>query len=202
MMDKTHVQYRRGLAFAEMLVVLALFTVLSLVIANAIASFYRYNAYTVAQSYQVEYARRGVDLLVRDLREMTFAENGAFPLVSMGTSSIEFYSDIDRDESVELVAYELAGSTLTKDVYNATGTPPAYDGTADETFIISEYVQNGAQQIFTFYNEDGIEIPPTSLPIDVRHIDVSLIVNIDPVRDPGEFMLRSSAALRNLKEDL
>jgi hypothetical protein len=29
-----------------------------------------------------------------------------------------------------------------------------------------------------------------------------IIVNIDPVRDPGEFMLKSSAALRNLKPNL
>ena len=119
--------YRQGFTVAEMLVVTALFTVLSLVVLNAIASFYRYNAYTVAQSYQVEHARRGVEFLVRDLREMTFADNGAFPLVAVASSSISFYSDIDRDFSVELVEYELAGTVLYKNIYNATGTPLAYN---------------------------------------------------------------------------
>lgn len=193
----------RGFSLVETLVVLALFTVLSLVITNAIASFYRQHAYTIAQSYQVEHARGGVELLVRDLREMTFAENGAFPLVDMGTSSISFYSDIDRDASVELVEYELTGTTFHKYVYNATGTPPAYDtDTADEERTLSEYVQNGltAVPIFTYYNEAGDEIPATASITEVRNIEVNVIVNIDPIRDPGEFMLTSGANLRNLKE--
>lgn len=187
-----------------MLVVLTLFSVISLVIFNAIASFYRYNAYTVAQSYQVEHARRGVELLVRDMREMTFADNGAFPLVAMGTSSVSFYSDIDRDFSVELVEYELTDTTLYKRIYNATGSPPEYDDTEDETITISEYVQNGLQDlpIFTYYDGDGAVLAPSGTVTDVRYVDVHLIVNIDPVRDPGEFMLRSSASLRNLKESL
>jgi prepilin-type N-terminal cleavage/methylation domain-containing protein len=196
---------QRGLSFVEMMVVLSLFTVLSLVITNAIASFYRYNAYTIAQSYQVEHARRGVDLLVRDMREMTYADNGAFPLVAMGTSSITFYSDIDRDESVELVTYELASSTLYKYVYNATGSPPSYDtDVPDETYTISEYVQNGVQgtDIFTFSDATGTALALPAPAAYVRYVDVTLIVNIDPIRDPGQFMLRSSAALRNLIETL
>lgn len=196
---------QRGFTFAEMIVVLALFSTLMLVIMASVASFYRYNAYTVAQSYQVEHARRGVEFLVRDLREMTFADNGAFPVVGMASTSITFYSDIDRDESVELVGYELDGTTLYKHIYDATGTPPAYStSTPDETIVISEYVQNAlqAQPIFTYYDATGTVMTlPASL-IEVRHIDVSLIINIDPIRDPGEFMLRSSATLRNLKETL
>lgn len=194
-----------GLALVEMIVILALFTVLSAVVMNAVASFYRHNAYTVAQSYQVEHARRGVELLVRDMREMTFADNGAFPIVSIASSSISFYSDIDRDDSVELVSYELTDTTLYKYIYNATGSPPVYDpGVPDDTLVISEYVQNDLQDqvIFTYYNEAGETVDVTAPVTDVRHVDVHLIVNIDPLRDPGEFMLRSSATLRNLKESL
>ena len=197
--------YRQGFTVAEMLVVTALFTVLSLVVLNAIASFYRYNAYTVAQSYQVEHARRGVEFLVRDLREMTFADNGAFPLVAVASSSISFYSDIDRDFSVELVEYELAGTVLYKNIYNATGTPLAYNlNDPDETIVISEYVQNLLQStpVFAYYDEEGVAIAFPGPVTEVRYVDVYLIVNIDPIRDPGEFMLRSSAMLRNLKETL
>lgn len=197
-------QYRRGLTLAETLVVLGLFTVISLAIFNAVASFYRYHAYTLSQAYQVEHARRGVEFLVRDMREMTYADDGAFPLISIASSSVGFYSDIDRDDSVERVVYTLGGTTLTKDVYNATGSPPVYDDVPDETLIISEYVQNGLQEIdiFTYYDATGAVMVLPALVTDVRHVDVHLIVNIDPVRDPGEFMLRSSATLRNLKEDL
>lgn len=193
-----------GLSLVETLVVLALFSILSIAIMNAVASFYRQNAYTIAQSYQVSEARRGVERMVRDLREMTYADNGAYPIIETSTSTIRFYSDIDRDDSVERVSYELDDTTLYKRIYNATGTPPTYDATPDTEETISEYVQNNPQDrvVFTYYNATGTEMAATGTVTDIRHVDVQLIVNIDPVRDPGEFMLRSSATLRNLKEDI
>ncbi|MEZ4200183.1 MAG: prepilin-type N-terminal cleavage/methylation domain-containing protein [Candidatus Paceibacterota bacterium] len=192
-----------GMTFVEMIVVLALFAILSVVILNTIASFYRYNAYTIAQSYQVNFARRGVETLVRDIREMTYADDGAFPLVSKEAHRIMFYSDIDRDESVELVEYNLASTTLYKYVYDAVGSPPAYStSTPDETYVLSEYVNNleQGQNTFEYYDDSGALATSSVSVADIRYIDVALIINIDPIRDPGEFLLRSSASLRNLKE--
>lgn len=181
--------------------VVGMFTVLSLAIFNAIDAFYRFNAYTIAQAYQVENARRGVEFMVRDLREMTYADDGTFPIVSMGTSSIQFFSDIDRDDSVELVEYRLSSTTLYKYIFDAAGDPPSYSTTTpDQTRIISEYVQNFVEStnIFGYYDANGVQTTATSTVTDVRYVDVQLIINIDPVRDPGQFMLRSSASLRNL----
>src|SRR5690606_7729874 len=93
--------HRRGMSLVETIVVLAVFTILSTAIMTTIASFFRYNAYTIAQAYQVDHARHGMESMVRDLREMTFSDVGAFPLLSRSTSSVSFYSDIDRDNSVE-----------------------------------------------------------------------------------------------------
>jgi prepilin-type N-terminal cleavage/methylation domain-containing protein len=198
----THQRKTRGFSLTEMLVVIALFTIIMLAIFDSIASFYRLNAYTLAQSYQVDNARRGTEFMVRDLREMTFSDNGTFPLVSMGSTTVGFYSDIDRDNSVEYVTYTLASTTLTKRIYNATGNPPVYSTTTPEsTHIISEYVQNALQgiPIFVYYNNDGDIVSATSTVTDIRYVQVSVIVNIDPIRDPGQYMLRSSASLRNLK---
>ncbi len=190
------------MTFVEMLVVIALFSILSLTIMESIASFYRFNAYTIAQSYQVSDARQGMELLVRDLREMTFADNGTFPLAVMQNYRVGFYSDIDRDNSVEYVEYRLSSTTLRKYMYNATGTPLSYSTSSpDATTTISEYVQNNLQGIpmFVYYDANGLPATATSTVTDIRYIQVSIIVNIDPIRDPGEYMLRSSAALRNLK---
>ena len=56
--------------------------------------------------------------------------------------------------------------------------------------------------MFAYYDEEGVAIAFPGPVTEVRYVDVYLIVNIDPIRDPGEFMLRSSAMLRNLKETL
>ncbi len=198
--------YTRGMTLVEAVVAIALFTVLSLVVTNGISALYRYNAYTFAQAYQVQNARSGMQSLIRDVREMTFGDNGSFPLVIMEPHKIGFYSDIDRDQSVEYVEYELIATTteFVKRVYNATGTPPIYPVVPDTTYTLSQYVQNFAQNINTFryYTADGTEVTSPNRITDVRYITADIIVNIDPVRDPGEFTLRSSAALRNVRENI
>lgn len=194
---------KKGITLVEMLVIVSIFTIMMLAIMQSIASFYRFNAYSIAQSYQVEHARRGVELLVRDIREMTYADDGTFPLALMENNRIGFYSDIDRDNSVEYVEYRLSSTTLQKYVYDAAGNPPLYDTTPEQVLTISEYVQNilQATSTFMYFDANGAPAGATSTVTDIKYIEVRIIVNIDPIRDPGEYMLRSSAALRNLKDN-
>ncbi len=194
----------RAFTLTEAVMTVAIFTLVMFAVFQSIITFYRYNAYSMAQSYQVAQARRGIDLLVRDAREMTLADDGTFPLTRMEEHLVGFYSDIDRDDSVEYVEYELSTTTLEKRIYGATGTPPVYSTTPEETHIISQFVQNIPQGTSTFfyYDTNGNLATATTTVTDIVYIAVQIIVNIDPVRDPGEFMLKSSAALRNLKESL
>jgi len=196
----------KAMTFVEMIVVTSLFSILMIAVGNTAASMYRSNAYTISQSFQVAHARRGVESFIRDAREMTFADNGTFPLARMEPNLVGFYSDIDRDDSVEYVEYELATSTvLTKRVYNATGTPLTYNTSVpDEIYTLSEYVQNIIQgtSTFRYYDTYGNQATATSSVTDIRYVAIQIIVNIDPIRNPGEFMLRSSAALRNVIDNI
>jgi prepilin-type N-terminal cleavage/methylation domain-containing protein len=200
---KIHLQHK-GFTLVETLVVIGIFTVVSLAITESIYSLYQSNAYTFAQSNEVDNARRGINRFARDIREMTYAEDGAFPMVEMGEHQLSFYSDIDKDNSVEYVEYELSTTTLTKRVYNATGNPPVYSPTPNETYILSEYVQNitEATSTFFYYDDAGNQLFSTSPLTDVRYVEAQVIVNIDPVRAPGEFVLRMGVAPRNLKDNL
>lgn len=191
----------RGITLVETMVAISLFTLLMLAVTGIITHLYKINAYTLEQAYEVNHARRGIELAVRDMREMTYADNGAYPLVEMGTSTVGFYSDIDRDNSVEFVRYRLSTTTLYKYVYNATGTPLTYGTSPDQSYTVSEYVQNNKQATSTFryFLENGIPATATSTVTDIRYIELMVVINIDPNRSPGQFTLRSSAAPRNLK---
>ncbi|MAZ56267.1 hypothetical protein CL653_00540 [bacterium] len=193
-----------GLSLMEVVVVSALFALMMGVVMGGVQYMYKQNAYTISQAYQVQNARKGVTSLVRDIREMTHSDNGAFPLSVMDEHEIGFYSDIDRDDSVEFVKYELvADTTLYKYVYEASGSPATYNlDSPDSTLIVSEYVQNLDQNESTFQYYDTVGNPVTSADnlSNVRYIVVQVIVNIDPIRDPGQYMLRSSAALRNIQD--
>ena len=196
---------QKGMTLVEMLIAIGIYTVLMLAITNSITTFYQYNAYALEQSNEVENARRGVTQWNRDVKEMTTAEDGTWPMAISGEHRLGYYSDTDRDDSVEYVEYILASTTLRKFTYNPSGSPATYDlTTPDSEEILSEYVQNRnhATSTFFYYDNNGVQLASTSPIINIRYIQMQVIVNIDPDRNPGEFMLRSSLAPRNLKDNL
>lgn len=197
---------QHGFTLVEAIVVVALNAVLLLVITSTVTQLYKNYGYTFEQSNEIEVARKGLGTWVRDAREMTTGANGAFALVRAGTSTIGFYSDIDKDNRIEYVEYVLGTSTtLRKFTYNPTATSSYSTTTASSIEIMSEYVQNRIQNvpIFRYYNSNGTQIAsPQAMISDITYVTMNIIVNIDPVRSPGEFMLQGSAAPRNLKTNL
>lgn len=194
--------YSGGYTLVEMLVVIAISALVLAVITDSILSFYRSNTNTLEQAVQVDEGRRGADRMVRDLREVAYADDGTYPLYEIGTTSIIFYSDVDRDYSVERIRYWLSGTVLRKGVLNATGTPPAYNPADEAVSVISEYVRNASQglPVFRYYNASSTEIAAGTATTSIAYVQVQLVVNVDPNRLPGEFTIRSNAAFRNLKQ--
>lgn len=196
----------RGFTLVEVIMVVALNTILMLVITSTITQLYKNHGYTFEQSNEIEVARRGLGTWVRDAREMTTGANGAFALVLAGTSTIGFYSDIDKDNSIEYLEYRLGTSTtLRKYTYNPTASSTYSTTTPSTVEVMSEYVQNGKQNvvIFRYYDSNGAVVAsPQAMISDITYITMNIIVNIDPVRSPGEFMLQGSSAPRNLKTNL
>jgi len=194
-----------GMTIVEMLIAISVFTILMLIIITSTANFYRSNAYTLEQSNEIDNARRGVTQWNRDVKEMITGEDGTWPLAIMEEHRLGYYGDTDRDDSVEYVEYILASTTLRKLTYNPTGSPATYDKTSpDSVEILSEFVQNInlATSTFTYFDNAGNQFASTSPIIGTRYIQMQLYVNVDPIRNPGEFLLRSSLAPRNLKDNL
>lgn len=196
---------QKGMTLVETVVAISIYTILVLAITSSTATFYRYNSYALEQANEIDNARRGVTQWNRDAKEMATGEDGTWPMAIIGEHRLGYYSDIDRDDSVEYVEYVLASTTLRKFIYNPTGSPATYDlTTPDSEEILSEYVRNinQATSTFFYYDNNGTQLASTSPLLDVRYIQMQVIVNIDPDRNPGEFMLRSSLAPRNLKDNL
>lgn len=200
-----HKRLTSGMTLMETMIAIGIYVVLMLAVFSSISSLYRYNSYSIEQSGEVDNARRGMTQWNRDAKEMTTAEDGTWPIAVIEPHRLGYYSDTDRDDSVEYVEYVLATTTITKFTYNSSGLPASYDLTSpDSEEILSEYVQNIEQATSTFFyfDNDNNQLSSTSPIIDVRYIQAQIIVNIDPKRNPGEFMLRSSLAPRNLKDNL
>jgi prepilin-type N-terminal cleavage/methylation domain-containing protein len=190
-----------GMTLVEMLVVLGIFTFSMISLTGSIFYFYRSNTYAVEQTAAINSGRRGIEELVRDLREMTYSEEGAYPISNMGADTITFYADVDSTSDVERVRYYLQSDLLMKGVIKATGNPLAYTG-AETATIVSEYVRNVDKgvNIFQYKDESGVIINNFSETQDVRFVTATLVVNVNPNRLPEEFLLTGSATLRNLKD--
>ncbi len=190
----------RALSFIEMLVVIAVFGMLTIAIVDSILYFYKANTSSIEQEYQVENARRGIEVLVQDIREATYADNGSYPLASIASSSITFYSDTDGDNSVEKIRYQLSNLKLLRNVVDSSGTPPAYTGQGATT-TVSNFIRNSTEAIpvFRYYNASNVEVTDPALIATVVSVTVTLVVDITQNHTPGQFTLKGSATLRNLR---
>ncbi len=183
----------------EVIVWVSVFTFVLGAIVTSIIYFYRTNTYTLGQATAVSSGQRGLDNMMRVIREAAYASDGAYPIISMATSSFSFYADVDTDPSIEKIHYFLQGTSLFEGIVNPSGDPPVYTG-AEATSTIAEYIRNiaWATSTFTYYDKNGALMTDYSKIVDVRFVTVKLMVDVDTKNLPPELTLRSSAGMRNL----
>jgi len=192
-----------GFTIIETLTTIAI-TVLALgAVSWAIISFYRANGYIIQQAIAVDNARRGIEMMIQEIREASYSDTGAYPIVSVSNTELIFYSDIDRDNNVERVRYTLNGSILERGEIEAAGDPLVYDESNEITGVLSEYVRNSAAQpLFIYFDSSGNEITDLDNVNKITLVKINLIVDVLEDRVPEEFILKSTAQMRNLKTNL
>lgn len=192
----------RAFTLVEVIVVVAITSIVGLALSNMILYTYRTNTYIYQQSAATDNARRGLEFALQNLREATTGADGSYPVSVAATSSVTFYSDVDVDGSVERVRYFLSGSTLYRGVTNPVGSPPSYTGQLEATTTIAAYVKNFTSNspVFTYYAEDGTALLAPADPADVRTVSMGVMVDVDPNRTPTTYSLTGSATFRNLRD--
>lgn len=193
----------RGFTLIEMLVVLAIFVIVLGALVASIRFFYRANTHALEQSFAINSARKGIEQMVRDIREASFSDEGSYPVISMSTSTFSFYSDVDSDIFIEKIRYFLDGTELKRGITNSSGDPLTYDDNDEVVSVISDNVRNNAESmvLFSYYNASGTPIASTASTTAVRYVVSDLMINVNPSRLPNDFTLRSSATLRNVRDN-
>lgn len=190
----------RGFTLAEMLVVIAVSTIVAGTLMSVIVSFYRNNAYVFEAAVAVDSARKGIGFAVQDLREATYGDDGSYPIESAATSSVTFYSDVDADGGVERVRIYIYDEVLYRVVTNATNSPPTYSGQTGATTTIVSYVRNGTTTpLFTYVDSEGTALPQQGTDVsEIAAVTVTLMVDVNPTRAPSVLTFSNTATLRNL----
>ena len=158
------------------------------------------------QSYiNIEEANRAAMIMARELRNMNESEDGSFPLSVSDDQQIIFYSDIDYDDLVDRVRYTLNGNTLLKGITPPQGEPAEYLDTNETEQIITDYVRNGSEPVFYYYNEnwpsDTVNNP---LPIgerisDTSMIHINLIINSNEDDPDSNYVIKTEILARELR---
>ena len=194
--------FANGFTIIEALVALGVFVIAILIITAFIINSYKLQNFTYEQSTAISEARRGIETMVKELRETLPGDTGAYPIELAETQEIIFYADFDRDDAIEKVHYWLDGSDFKKGVIEAGGNPLTYNPANEQVETISRYVRNYEDAIFIYRDSDYIALNTPADPNEVKLINVYLKINMFENRAPMDYELESDVALRNLKENL
>lgn len=192
---------QKGITLLEILVAIAVFVLATIAVAVFISQVFKAQNFSLEQSAAISEARRGVETMVKELRETLPGDTGAYPIDSANDQDLIFYADYDRDNAIERVHYWLDGTDFKKGVLEASGNPLQYSG-EEQVSIISKYIQNSSIPIFTYYTNEYTTIATPADPNEIKLINVYLKINVKPEQAPTDFELQSDVMLRNLKENL
>lgn len=99
----------KSFTMVETLVAIFVFALAIGVIFGFITMAYRTHGYTWQQSVAIDEARRGIETMVKEIREAKQGDDGSYPIEYAGDKEFIFYSDIDKDGGTERVRYFLGG---------------------------------------------------------------------------------------------
>lgn len=207
-MSQKSYKFSKGLTLIEMLVSMALISLLSLAIVglqfiisqNQVAAWRSYN--------NVDEANISVSSFVREVRASRSGENGAFTIESANDNNFTFYSDIDYDGLTEKIRYSRNSNVLEKGVTDPVGYPATYPADQERVKILSENIQNDTDPIFYYYNDswpqDAINNPllTPADPVDIKLIKIYLILNNIDNEPEHDYILESFTSIRMEKENL
>jgi prepilin-type N-terminal cleavage/methylation domain-containing protein len=199
---------QKGFTLLELLISISILVIITLAWNNFSIQSYRSARFGQEQLEAIRQAQKGIDTMAKELRELSVAENGSYPLELAGDQEIIFYSDIDQDVYAEKVRYFIENNELKKGVIEATGNPLTYDSNNEIVQTISSHVRNNELPIFIYYNGDypydtiNNPLPSPARLVETKLIQVFLRININPLHAPTDFDLQTDIQLRNLKNNL
>ena len=198
----------QGFTLLETLIALAIFSMAVIMVTVFISKNYQASTFGQEQNEAIESARKGIETMIEEIRESGQSEEGGYIILENNQQSLKFYSDIDKDTTVEQIHYWLDDTDFKKGIIEPT-IQGEYLEVNKVTTVLSRYVQNSATPIFTYYNADyPTDVTNNPLPYevvnidDIRLIDIYLEVNVDPSKAPNSYVLQSKAHIRTLKDNL
>ncbi len=189
-----------GMSLIEVIVWIGILTLLMAAMTVAIINVYRNNSYTFERALAIISVRKGLEQTTRLIREVSYSDSGAYPVVALAANSFTFYADYDNDGQAEQVRFFLNGEDLQRGTIEPSGSPAAYTG-AETVKTIVDNVRNIAlgRDLFTYYDVSGVQVTNMSDVLAPTFVKIDLIANTGKNPTVNDYELHGSAYMRNLK---
>lgn len=196
--DGTGPRRHRGFSLVESIVAVAIFSLIVVAVGAFQLDIFRLNNVIQSGLSAQNDARKILRPMIDELRSASESDQGAFPLVTVATSTLIFFSDVDDDGSKERIRYFLDGTDFKKGLTD--------NGNEKITEVVHDVVKT--ERIFSYYDSsydgtnqgDYLEYPV--YPSDVRLIKVELIIDENPNKEPVAIGVSTQVMIRNLKDNL
>lgn len=191
----------------ETVIVMGIFLLIILALTTFQKNIFQFNKFASDSLTTIQDGRVILRTMVRELRSMSQASNGSYPILQVGTSTITFFDDTNTDGLKEQIRYFTTGTNLKKGVIVPSGNPLTYNPAAETISTLAYNVKNATTTaLFEYYdaNYAGTSSPltlPTTI-TNIHMIKINLMLDVDPNRSPLPRMYTSQVSLRNLKENL
>lgn len=191
----------------ELLVALAIFAVVIVAVGAMGSNIFVFNSTTTGSFQATQNSQAILRTILKEIREASPGANGAYPIVTTGSTTLTFYSDVDNDGITEQVTYSLIGTNFYRAVIKAIGAPLTYSLVNQATTTLITNVVNGeALPSFQYFdtNYTGTSTPMAQpvVPSKVKLIQINQRIDIDPNRSPLPIIFTVQANIRNLKSNL
>ena len=147
-------------------------------------------------------------IMITDIRSAGPSNQGAYPIVSAGTSSFVFYSDYDQDGIFEKIRYSLVTSTLERGIIEPSGNPLSYPSSSEVVTTVVENIVVAATtslDVFEYFDKNytGTESSLSST-VDValiRAVKIVIYSDIAPSEAPRPVLFMNTVTIRNLRDE-
>jgi prepilin-type N-terminal cleavage/methylation domain-containing protein len=197
----------QGFTLIELLFGMTIFSFLLIGTVSLQQLLFQSENFGVNSAFTIENAQSSLQEIVRELRNSRQGADGWYPIKLADSQEIIFHSNADKDDDIERIRYFLDGTDLKKGVTQPTGAPPTYLS-EESVATVAQFVQNGTDPIFYYYNEDWPADQvnnPLSTPavlLDVKLVKIEVSINADPDNPQSEYTLEPFVQIRMLKDNL
>lgn len=201
-----NINKNRGITLIEVLVSIALFSVVILLIGLFTRNIFYYNSVFSGGLSSYDQLKKVLYPIASEIRSASPSSLGSYPIETAENNNFVFFADINGDGLKERVRYFLSNKTLKKGVIIPSGVPLSYQSSNEIVTDIVNNVVNGTVPVFNYYdtNYNGSNSSLSS-PIDilsVRLVKITIISDTDPNRPPAPITITTQASMRNLKDNL